>query len=178
MGNLDTVSDNAASSISKGRPLKRSSSLASHRSKAEGVMCEALGPSTSSSVLRHHTARQKTGQLCVGFMRFNSHSRAYRNNDLLTIYCPYSFSPCRGHELRSCNINTKLTKSNSFKNLESNLDKSYDGFNTYPSKMSWHTRHKHRHFGHKPHRASLKYPEQQYQAAHQDQDLRVTSTSY
>lgn len=54
-GNLVTVSDNAASSISNGRPRKRSSNLDSHLSKAVGVMCEALGPSTSSSVLLHHT---------------------------------------------------------------------------------------------------------------------------
>lgn len=58
-GNLATVSDNAASSISNGRPWKRSSSLASHLSKAVGVMCEALGPSTSSSVLLHQTVYRK-----------------------------------------------------------------------------------------------------------------------
>lgn len=54
-GNLVTVSDNAASSISNGQPRKRSSNLDSHLSKAVAVMCEALGPSTSSSVLLHHT---------------------------------------------------------------------------------------------------------------------------
>lgn len=54
-GNLVTVSDKAASSISNGRPWNRSSNLDSHLSKAVGVMCEALGPSTSSSVLLHHT---------------------------------------------------------------------------------------------------------------------------
>lgn len=55
-GNFITVSDKAASSISNGRPLKRSSNLNSHLSKAEGVICDALGPSTNSSVLLHHTA--------------------------------------------------------------------------------------------------------------------------
>lgn len=50
-----TVSDKAASSISNGRPWKRSSNLDSHLSKACGVMCDALGPSTSSSVLLHQT---------------------------------------------------------------------------------------------------------------------------
>ena len=57
-GNLATVSAKAASSISNGRPWKSSSSLDSHLSKAVGVICEALGPSTSSSVLLHHTEKQ------------------------------------------------------------------------------------------------------------------------
>lgn len=56
-GNLATVSDKAASSISNGRPWKSSSNLDSHLSKADGVICEALGPSTSSSVLLHHTEK-------------------------------------------------------------------------------------------------------------------------
>lgn len=65
-GNLITVSDKAASSISNGRPLKRSSNLDSHLSKAEGVICDALGPSTNSSVLLHHTVyteKVRNGQL-------------------------------------------------------------------------------------------------------------------
>lgn len=58
-GNWVTVSDKAASSISNGRPWKRSSNLDSHLSKACGVMCDALGPSTSSSVLLHQTVYAK-----------------------------------------------------------------------------------------------------------------------
>lgn len=55
MGNLETVSARAASNMSNGTPAKRLFNLASHRSKAVGVMCDELGPSTSSSVLLHQT---------------------------------------------------------------------------------------------------------------------------
>lgn len=53
--NFETVSDSAASNISYGWPEKRSSNLNSHLSRAVGVMCKELGPSTSSSVLLHQT---------------------------------------------------------------------------------------------------------------------------
>lgn len=61
-GNLETVSDKAASSMSKGRPLNRFSSLDSHLSSALGVICAAFGPSTSSSVLLHQTFKQQKQQ--------------------------------------------------------------------------------------------------------------------
>lgn len=61
-GYFETVCDRAASYISYGRPLKRSVNLSSHLSRAFGVMCEALGPSTSSSVLLHHTADRRVLQ--------------------------------------------------------------------------------------------------------------------
>lgn len=43
--------------MSYGRPAKTSSSLDSHLSSAVGVICDAFGPSTSSSVLLHHTEK-------------------------------------------------------------------------------------------------------------------------
>lgn len=57
-GKLLIVSVRAASSKSKGRPLKMSSSLCSHLSSTAELICAALGPSTSSSVLLHHTAQK------------------------------------------------------------------------------------------------------------------------
>ena len=60
MGNFLTTSARAASSISYGLPSKTSSNLFSHRSSAAGVMWDAFGPSTSSSVLLHHTKHAYT----------------------------------------------------------------------------------------------------------------------
>ena len=49
-GKRATVSVSAASSASYGRPSNTASSRFSQRSRAAGVMRDALGPSTSSSV--------------------------------------------------------------------------------------------------------------------------------
>ena len=67
--------------MSKGRPWKSSVNLFSHLSRAFGVMCEALGPSTSSSVLLHHTTDRKHASI-----KFRNHQAivdncAWRNRE-------------------------------------------------------------------------------------------------
>lgn len=145
-GYFETVSERAASSMSYGQPAKTSSSLDSHLPNAVGVIWEAFGPSTSSSVLLYHTYISQIALLLSGVR---------------------SSVPTKMHE----NFMSEESRP-SLHDLSCRPKNVYDqviGMRSNPAKRSWRTLHRLLHTCHKPPSASSKIQGSPSPASHREQ---------
>lgn len=78
--------------------------LTVHSSRALGVMYEAFGPSTSSSVRRHQTEDEE------GSCDQNHHGRSEEELRGCTVYCPDSLAPLLVHQLCSCRVGRRRVR--------------------------------------------------------------------